>query len=320
MKPTLSIIVPCYNVQNYVATALQSIVQNTQPENQNRVEIIIVNDGSTDQTAAAINTQLSGCPIAAHVITQENAGLSAARNTGMAQAQGNYWLFLDSDDFYQNQAIDKILAVIDAHQPDIIEFDATIFYGENDWAEQTLYHSYFADIANPMQPENSKIQRTFQENRWYVWSRCYHKKLFQNQTFERSKLYEDFMTIPYLYPQAQSIFRLPESLLAYRQNHSSITANVSHRHIADIFYGLQKAIAAETTQPQYRELWQILQLKTWRLIVAYSVKRFLRTRKTAYLANVQRFRAQLRQQNQRNWGWQFGYFGSVLAKRLFKLR
>ena len=317
--PVLSIIIPCYNVQDYVQAALQSILDNTQPENRPRLELIIINDGATDQTPALINQFARSSPIAAHVIHQANAGLSAARNAGITQAQGDYYFFLDSDDILHHRAVDKILDNLSQHQPDILEFDATVFYGEQNWAAHTLYHAYFADIANLTaqgQPETQNIQRAFAENRWYAWSRVYHRKLFAHQQFEVGKLFEDFMTVPYLYFAAERIFRLPESLLGYRQNAASITANVSHRHLADIFYGLQKAIAAEAQYPNHLAELHILQLKTWRLIVAYSVKQFLRTRDAAYLANVSKFRAQL-PAPQKNWGWQLSYFGGVVGKRLW---
>lgn len=317
--PVLSIIIPCYNVQDYVHAALQSILDNTQPENRPRLELIIINDGATDQTPAIIAQFAQRSPIAARVIHQANAGLSAARNAGIAQARGDYYFFLDSDDILHHRAIDKILDNLSQHQPDILEFDATVFYGEQNWAAHSLYHAYFADIADLAaqgQPETQKIQRAFAENRWYAWSRVYHRKLFAQQQFEVGKLFEDFMTVPYLYFAAERIFRLPESLLGYRQNAASITANISHRHLADIFYGLQKAIAAEAHYPNHLAELHILQLKTWRLIVAYSVKQFLRTRDAAYLANVSKFRAQL-PAPQKNWGWQLGYFGGVVGKRLW---
>ena len=65
------------------------------------------------------------------------------------------------------------------------------------------------NITTQGQPETQKIQRAFAENRWYAWSRVYHRKLFAHQQFEVGKLFEDFMTVPYLYFAAERIFRLP---------------------------------------------------------------------------------------------------------------
>lgn len=115
MKPTISLIVPCYNVQDHVQPALQSILDNISATDHARLQVLIVNDGSTDQTLEKIEQFIAEkwySTIRHHIITQENAGLSAARNAGMAQATGDYWLFLDSDDIFINQALDKIIAAI----------------------------------------------------------------------------------------------------------------------------------------------------------------------------------------------------------------
>ena len=101
MTATLSIIIPCYNVEDYVQAALQSILDNTSKKYHNRLQLLIINDGSTDQTWDKIQEwliNLDNLSISYQLINQPNAGLSAARNAGMAQATGNYWLFLDSDD------------------------------------------------------------------------------------------------------------------------------------------------------------------------------------------------------------------------------
>lgn len=313
MKPTLSLIIPCYNVERYVQAALQSVWTNTAPHNRLRIEWLMIDDGSQDHTGALLqqfaSQTLQPANISHRIITQENAGLSAARNAAMDIAQGDYWLFLDSDDVFENQAIDKILAVIDSEQPDIIEFDATVF-SENGRAGNSLYHAYFAEAFS--------LTRAFEENRWYVWSRCYHRKLFQQQRFEVGKLFEDMMTIPYLYLSAQTIFRLPESLLGYRQNANSITANVGLHHLHDIFYAMQKAIDAEKNFPENLMQLYILQDKTWRLLVAYAVKKFLRTQQMAYLHLIADSRKQLKQQYQRDWGWQLGYFAQVFWQRLWQ--
>lgn len=311
MNKTLSIIVPCYNVAAYVQAALQSILDNVSPEHDSRLEIVIVNDGATDQTPEIIEqfiqNQLAQRPIAHHYIQQKNAGLSAARNTGMAHASGEYWLFLDSDDFFDNQALDKILAVIDQHAPDIIEFDATK-WTEGKYAIQSLYQPYFL-------PQQTHRLDAFKANLWYVWSRCYHRKLFENQQFEVGKLFEDMMTIPYLYLAANQIFRLPESLLAYRQRPASILATLSHRHLDDLFWGVQKAMSLEKQYPDFQEEIKLLQYKNWRMIVAESIKIFLRTRDVSYLRAVQNKRAQMRQTHGRDYGWQIAYFTQVLLKK-----
>lgn len=312
MKPQLSIIVPCYNVQDYVQAALQSILDNLSPENDARAEIIIINDGATDQTETVIRAflreQLAERAIVYRLINQDNAGLSAARNAGMRQAQGDYWLFLDSDDFFYNQSLDKILNIIDQHQPDIIEFDATK-WTDGIFAEQSLYQKYFTS-------QNHRLD-AFEANLWYVWSRCYHRKLFENQEFEVRKLFEDMMTIPYLYLAANQIFRLPESLLAYRQRSQSILATLSHRHLRDLFWGIGKAIEQEKNYPKQLKELTLLQYKNWRLIVAESVKIFLRSHDHSYLSAVQAYRAQMRQQYGRDYGWQFAYFAQVLIQKLF---
>lgn len=314
MKPTLSLIIPCYNVAPYVHACLQSVLDNLSADNDSRLECLIVNDGSQDKTPEIIEHfiqhQFAARAIRTRVIHQHNAGLSAARNAAMDMAQGTYWLFLDSDDVLENQALDKLLVVIDSQMPEIIEFDATMFTDNGTRATHSIYADYFR------QPFS--LNAAFEENRWYVWSRCYRKTLFDQQRFETGKLFEDMMTVPYLYLQAKHFFRLPESLLGYRQNSASITANVGKRHLDDIFFALKKAIAAEKTHPDHLSLLGILQDKIWRLLVAYSVKKFLRTRDMAFLRNVQGYRMQTRHEFGRDGGWQWAYFVRVLLRRLKK--
>lgn len=320
MTATVSIIIPCYNVQDYVQAALQSILDNLDKSDYQRVQLLIVNDGATDQTPEIIQqfaAEKLDNVLNYQLINQANAGLSAARNTGMAHATGDYWLFLDSDDIFINQAISKIIAIIDQHAPDIIEFDATKFT-ENTWENKSLYADYFPDVQN-LDLHTHRL-RVFEENRWYVWSRCYHKKLFENQKFEVGKLFEDMMTTPYCYLAAHSIFRLPETLIGYRQRPASILATLSHRHLNDLLWGIEKAIVAERDYPQFLQELTVLQLKNWRLIVAESIKIFLRTRDISYLTAVQNYRAQLRQKHGRDFGWQLIYFGKVVLKKYCKLK
>ena len=88
--PTVSIVIPCYNNDSFVAAAIESALGQTYPN----VEVVIVNDGSTDRSAAVINEYDDR----AKVIHQENAGACVARNRGLAEAKGEWVKFLDADD------------------------------------------------------------------------------------------------------------------------------------------------------------------------------------------------------------------------------
>ena len=322
MKPLISLIIPCYNVQNYVQAALQSVADSLSPEHRGQVEWLIVDDGATDQTPDIIARfaaqVLQPQQIPHRIIRQSNAGLSAARNTGLAHAQGEYVLFLDSDDIFVQAALDKILAVLAHQQPDIIEFDAQMFVQPSDLSPQnpTLYGQYFRDTAG--KDHQSSLQRAFEENRWYVWSRCYRRSLLERHPFIVGKLFEDMMFTPYVYLDAHTVYRLPEVLLGYRQNAGSITANVNMRHINDLYFALETAFQQAAALPQHAPCLAILQRKTWRLIVAYCVKLFLKTRDVQYLRQVRQFRAQTRARFGCDLGWQWGYFAGSLLKRLPK--
>lgn len=322
MKPTISLIIPCYNVADYVQAALQSVLDNLSENAYARVECVMVNDGSSDETPQLVQDfiaqKMATKNMVYHYIDQNNAGLSAARNAGLQAAQGDYVLFLDSDDIFVHGALDKILAVLDKESPDIVEFDAQMFVQLSDLRADapTLYGDYFRDVA--LLDSAGSLQRAFEENRWYVWSRCYRRELLQKHTFIVGKLFEDMLFTPYVYLDAHKMVRLPEVLLAYRQNAGSITANVSQRHIRDLHSALEMAWDKMSDYPQQQTELRMLQLKTWRLMVAYAVKLFLKTRDVAYLRLIEDFRKQCRARGQQDLGWQLAYFSRSIARRYWR--
>ena len=97
----LSIIIPVYNTREYLAACLDSVLDTA----CNDYEIVIVNDGSTDDSGIIAAGYASRYPELIRVITTENGGLGAARNVGLEAAQGDYLLFVDSDDTLANGAL-----------------------------------------------------------------------------------------------------------------------------------------------------------------------------------------------------------------------
>ena len=105
-RPLISIIIPAYNVSPYVGAAIESALAQTYPN----IEVIVVNDGSTDNTAAAIEPFESQIQL----VTQENRGPSGARNAGLRAANGSFFALLDADDIWFPHRLERLMKTFDA--------------------------------------------------------------------------------------------------------------------------------------------------------------------------------------------------------------
>ena len=114
--PLVSVIVPAYNVETHIACSLESVIAQDYPN----LEIIVVNDASTDATEEAARRILEGCGRPYTVIAhKENRGVSAARNTGMDAANGEFIWFIDADDMAEHNLISTLYALIEEYKCDL---------------------------------------------------------------------------------------------------------------------------------------------------------------------------------------------------------
>ena len=114
----LSVIVPCYNVEKYVAACVKSIFKARIDD----MEIILVNDGSTDDTLELLKTLKDKYGSIIKVVDKKNGGLSDARNVGIKHASGKYISFIDSDDTIEENLYKDLEKYIDKEEYDIITF------------------------------------------------------------------------------------------------------------------------------------------------------------------------------------------------------
>lgn len=122
-QPKVSVIMPVYNTEKYVKGAIQSIRDQTLTD----FELIVINDGSTDNSLHLIKT-IPDSRI--RVFSQENAGQGAARNHGLQYARGEYIYFMDSDDILDREALRECFQICEEQHLDFVFFDA-INFGEN---------------------------------------------------------------------------------------------------------------------------------------------------------------------------------------------
>lgn len=269
----ISIIIPIYNVEAYLDVCLTSIVN--QP--CKRVEIIMVNDGSTDGSVAIAEkfVQQYGNDLKIILVTQVNGGLSAARNTGMLSASGKYIWFVDSDDWIMDGAIKELIQVLESSDSDIILFDFERIYDNKiEYVSSGSFenHQSFNSVVwlkgvllnkIPIAAWNLVIRRQILEQTGYK--------------FPLGKWYEDIsLTQLYIYNTQLKITKINEALYKYRQRSGSITKIISPKilHRVEEVEEVEQYLIKGNLYTSYREEYASFVLKIACIQVVNTFIRF----------------------------------------------
>lgn len=210
-----SVIIPCYNVENFIPGCLDSVYNQDFPESE--FEVIVINDGSEDNSKETAQNWLKE-KINSTVISQKNKGLGGARNTGIENALGEYLIFLDADDRLLPNSLDTLSKNI--NNEDIIEFGFLKIQGNKTLSEHTFTPAkedtgvdYFLKHSSSNSACN-KIYRTDFLKR--------HSLRFKERIFGEDI---EFNTRAFLY--AKQVSSLLAVLIAFHQTENSITRNTS---------------------------------------------------------------------------------------------
>lgn len=231
MQPVLSIIIPVYNVAAYINKCINSCFD--QKVDENLYEIIIVNDGSTDNSLELCEAlQLKYPDI--KIISQKNKGLSGARNTGLQHSKGKYVWFVDSDDWIRVNCLSNIIKKLNS-EVDII------WLGHDVWYLGKSTKSYIPkEISNPITGEDLFINHL--ENQFYIWKFIYRRQfLIKNElTFFDGLLYEDLEFTPRALLVAKKCITLPQVCYHYLVREGSIVGTIKQKNIEHRFIILNK--------------------------------------------------------------------------------
>lgn len=213
MNPLISIIVPTYNVEKYIRTCIESILAQT----YRNIEVIIVNDGSTDQSLAVISDL-----ICSHhnvkVINQKNQGLSVARNTGIDVATGKYIAFVDADDKIMPGFVSSLYQIADKTGADIVRGSFRDFNGN-------IPKGWVPDFNVPTNCGTIVLDQFLSSNiSFVVWSSIYRLDFINSNhiRFTPGILLEDVDFTARAYMLAKLVATSPEPNYAYRIRPGSI--------------------------------------------------------------------------------------------------
>ena len=240
----VSIIVPVYQVENYIRQCIDSILAQTFTD----FELILVDDGSKDQSGQICDAY-AGMDERVKVIHKKNGGLSDARNRGMDQAVGNYFMFVDSDDYIAPTMVECLYKRILNENADIAICNYRYFF-ENDSAKD-----FSTNIKSMVLPGteifyNRKNERNY--GIWTVaWNKLYKRATFGNIRFRFGKYHEDEFWANDIYQMGITVVTISECLYYYRQRDNSIMGKKSIARDLDIIEALQERIYIYLKEEKY---------------------------------------------------------------------
>lgn len=212
----ISVIVPAYNVENYISRCLDSILKQT----YSNLEIIVVDDGSSDSTPSIID-EYSAKDIRIKAIHQVNSGVAVARNTGIEAATGDYYGFVDSDDFIEPNMFEEMLNACESTAAEM----AVTEYKEIGGDESLTYSGNIYVLSKDEALNTFICEDKPYRIQYSVWSRLCRKDIIENLRFAPGKNCEDIMFSTKLMCSISSCVMLDKPLYNYTYDRSSSIMN-----------------------------------------------------------------------------------------------
>ncbi len=224
--PLISVVVPIYNVQEYLKQCVDSIRYQT----YQNLEIILVDDGSPDECGKiideyALEDQRIVC------LHKKNGGLSSARNAGKAMAKGDYIAFIDSDDYIHSRFIETLLSDITKNEADI----SACFF--NSFIRESVDTEISPDETVQVFSGGEAIHEMYRSDGigWNAWNKLYRTRLFDGIDYPEGVICEDKATAYKLFLKSERVTYRDTELYHYRIRENSISGQRSKKYYLDSF-------------------------------------------------------------------------------------
>ena len=260
----LSIIIPVYNVEQYLQNCVQSVLTQTYQD----LQVILVDDGSTDSSGILCD-QLAQQDSRIQVVHKQNGGLSDARNAGLKVANGDYVAFLDSDDVYlQADGLAQLMAVAQAEHPDVLLFQAVDIYPHHQSARRAYDTEYIA--AHTGTEVFHQLVRTQSFNMSACFQLIRRDLLEEHQLyFEKGLLSEDVDWSLRLWRHVEKVRAINLPMYGYQHRGGSITTTYTIRNLRSYEYIFAKFVKLyqERVADDATELY-------WKIVMGYLAQMY----------------------------------------------
>lgn len=223
----LSVIIPVYNVEDYLESCLNHLVKGY--KNKDDIEIILIDDGSTDNSKYICDYYAKKF-VFIKVVHKNNGGISKARNLGINISKGEMITFIDSDDLVPINYLNVLLDILKNTNADIISFKYKI-------VQNGLFNKPVEYSSKKMKNATKVDMMTSVVRDSYTWDKIYKRKLWKDITFPSFRNYEDIATTYKIFEKARKFLVYDDVLYFYRQRSGSIThqnsASIKLRAVTD---------------------------------------------------------------------------------------
>lgn len=261
----ISIIIPVYNVETWLPRSVEAILANDTAD----CEVLLIDDGSSDGSPALCERYAAEHPDLIRAIHQKNAGPGAARNTGIAAAKGDWFLFVDSDDRLAPNALSRLREVAAEGEADVISFQ---------FFKESVEGQSWEEWSGPMQSLERfslREQPAFLLTQPSCWLRLWKRSVFEDNgiSFPNVVWYEDVRTVTKLLAKAKKIVNLPDHLYYYLDRPGSIMNSSQlprNRDILPAFADILDWFEAEGLTKAYYD--ELCALTVQHVLLAASVR------------------------------------------------
>ena len=243
----ISIIIPVYNVENYLDRCIKSVLSQTYSE----IEIILVDDGSTD-SSGEICDQYAGISTRVKVIHKENGGLSSARNTGMTVAAGNIISFIDSDDWIHSRFLEILYEELISNHAEIAGC-RYIKTSEDNLLDNTITVQNQKDFSRRIYSRDQAMSSLIRDSiKQVVWNKIYRKEIIADIAFEEGKCHEDVFWSYQAFARINIYTEITYKGYYYFQRNNSIMGEgYSLKRLDAVEAKCRRQKFLETTMPQH---------------------------------------------------------------------